>query len=158
MKHVLKMTLGTVLILAGLLFLSAAMFSGESIVELLSFSLIIMAIGALVIVKSYKPWKYWYGETRKGLNMLKENSYKAKIIKSVSIIGNDSKSNVGSAVGRAIVGDFVAGGVGSIVGASTAKKDGMTKFLVEFADGHKVVETVKDNSLRFQELIKYVKM
>lgn len=86
------------------------------------------------------------------------NEELAKEITRATIIGSDSKTKTGSAIGRAIVGDFVAGGVGSIVGASTAKKDGMTKFLVEFADGHKAVETVKDNSLRFQELIKYVQM
>ena len=88
----------------------------------------------------------------------REQARLASTIVKVVIVGSDSKSKTGSAIGRAIVGDFVAGGVGSIVGASTAKKDGMTKFLVEYADGHKVMESVKDNSLRFQELIKYVHM
>ena len=118
----------------------------------------VILAGILIIRKAYKPWRDWYDGTNRGLKILKEKSYKSKIIKRTTIIGSDSKNKTGSAIGRAIVGDFVAGGVGSIVGASTAKKDGMTKFLVEFADGHKSVETVKDNSLRFQELIKYVQM
>lgn len=80
----------------------------------------------------------------------------ATTIVRTSIVGSDSKANASSAVGRAIVGDFIAGGVGSIIGASTAKKDGMTKFLVEYANGRKTVETVKDNSFRFTELVSYL--
>lgn len=97
-------------------------------------------------------------QLEEGRRKRNENEQLSMKIEKVFIIGNDSKSKTGSAVSRAIVGDILAGGVGSIVGASTAKKSGMTKFLIKYADGHKTVETVKDNSIRFRELIKYVEM
>ncbi|BCK83423.1 hypothetical protein MM59RIKEN_07420 [Pusillibacter faecalis] len=97
-------------------------------------------------------------QLEEGRRKRKENEQLSMKIEKVFIIGNDSKSKTGSAASRAIVGDILAGGVGSIVGASTAKKSGMTKFLIKYADGHKTVETVKDNSIRFRELIKYVEM
>ena len=76
----------------------------------------------------------------------------------MTIIGSDSKASVGSAVSRAIVGDFLAGDIGAIIGASTGKKRDVTKFLIEYADGHRTMETVDDNSQRFMELIKYLEM
>lgn len=88
----------------------------------------------------------------------KDARIKARTIVRATIISAGSKANTSSAIGRAIIGDFIAGGVGSVVGASTAKQDGTTKFLVEYQDGHKAMETVKDNSLRFQELMSYVEM
>lgn len=134
------------------LFLSIFIIRDESTqgIIMLALSVLIIFLGWVVSHPSKKELERE--------EFIKEKARKAKIIKGATIIGSDSKSKTSSAIGRAVVGDFVAGGVGSIVGASTAKKDGMTKFLVEFADGHKSVETVKDNSPRFQELIKYVQM
>lgn len=95
-------------------------------------------------------WKRFAGS-------LNDAAWKAETMNkpiSAKIIGTSTKAKTGSAVGRAFVGDAVAGLGGAIVGAATAKNTDMTKFLVTYADGHKAVETVKDNSLRFKELIK----
>lgn len=65
-----------------------------------------------------------------------------------------SKLSTSSAVGRAVVGNAIAGDVGAIVGASTAKQKTKAKhtttFLVFYKDGHKNLETVEDGTLRFE--------
>lgn len=65
-----------------------------------------------------------------------------------------SKLSTSSAVGRAVVGNAIAGDVGAIVGASTAKQKTKEKhtttFLVFYKDGNKNLETVEDGTLQFE--------
>lgn len=65
-----------------------------------------------------------------------------------------SKLSASSAVGRAVVGNAIAGDIGAIVGASTAKQKTKEKhtttFLVFYKDGHKNIETVEDGTLQFE--------
>ena len=73
-----------------------------------------------------------------------------------------TKTSATSAIGRAVVGDVIAGPVGSIIGAGTAKKSTQeikgkkVRFLVEYADGKKKTEDVKVDSRRYKELIQYM--
>lgn len=80
-----------------------------------------------------------------------------KILKTRYMSGDTvvtSKLSTSSAVGRAVVGNAIAGDVGAIVGASTAKQKTKEKhtttFLVFYKDGHKNLETVEDGTLRFE--------
>lgn len=153
MKHVLLMTLGVMCCLLGLLGLAAGDTTG--------IGLFFLIVGGVIIALRYKKWRAWYEKNSLPKKSLKESlsdaAWKNQMaVQPVSarIIGTSTKAKTGSAVGRAFVGDAVAGLGGAIVGATTAKNTGMTKFLVTYADGHKAVETVKDNSLRFKELIK----
>ena len=81
----------------------------------------------------------------------------AKIRKTQYMNANVSttrKTSTSSAIGRAVVGGAIAGDVGAIVGASTAKQKVKSKhtttFLVLYKDGHKSLETVADESLEYQ--------
>lgn len=152
MKHVLKMTFGVMMVLFGLFSL---------ICGAIAFGVIVTGIGALVLYKSYKPWRKWYDRGAKHARDIKEmrkrNKYDSQTILRVFVVGYGSQTNAGSAIGRAIVGDFIAGDVGALVGAATAKENGTTKFRVEYADGHSTIETVKDNSSRFKTLMGYVR-
>lgn len=69
-------------------------------------------------------------------------------------VATTSKTSTSSAIGRAVVGGAIAGDVGAIVGASTAKQKvkekHTTTFLVIYKDGHKSLETVEDDSLEYQ--------
>lgn len=73
-----------------------------------------------------------------------------------------SKTSTTSAVGRAIVGDMVAGPIGAIVGASTAKQtpqkfsDGTMTFRITWSDGSQTTETVSKNSAQYRNLIDMV--
>ena len=80
-----------------------------------------------------------------------------KILKTRYMSGDTvvtSKLSTSSAVGRAVVGNAIAGDVGAIVGASTAKQKTKEKhtttFLVFYKDGHKNLETVEDGTLQFE--------
>ena len=80
-----------------------------------------------------------------------------KILKTRYMSGDTivtSKTSTSSAVGRAVVGNAIAGDVGAIVGASTAKQKvkekHTTTFLVFYKDGHKNLETVEDGTLQFE--------
>lgn len=59
-----------------------------------------------------------------------------------------TETSTSSAVGRAIVGDFVVGSVGAMVGASTAKEKDKSEstFIVFYRDGSSIVKTVRDGS------------
>lgn len=80
-----------------------------------------------------------------------------KILKTRYMSGDTvvtSKLSTSSAVGRAVVGNAIAGDVGAIVGASTAKQKikekHTTTFLVFYKDGHKNLETVENGTLQFE--------
>lgn len=69
------------------------------------------------------------------------------------ILSISEQAKVGSAIGRAVVGDFVAGEIGAIVGAMTGKKKTTTRFLVFYDDGSQEAVDVPDGSLLYREYI-----
>lgn len=80
-----------------------------------------------------------------------------KILKTRYMSGDTivtSKTSTSSAISRAVVGNAIAGDVGAIVGASTAKQKvkekHTTTFLVFYKDGCKELQTVENNTLQFE--------
>ena len=164
MIYALLMAIGTMVILVGALFLLLSIVTSSGI-PVVVFSLFVIAIGVLIIISAKNQWKSWYNKgvaeiekskTPEARQRQAEAARRMRTIVRTSIIGTDSKSKTGSAASRALVGDFVAGPIGGIVGATTAKRQVFTKFLVEYESGRKTVETVKDNSIRFNELVQYL--
>ena len=84
--------------------------------------------------------------------LLADGILKTKYMSGDTIV--TSKVSTSSAVGRAVVGNAIAGDVGAIVGASTAKQKvkekQTTTFLVFYKDGHKNLETVENGTLTFE--------
>ena len=78
-----------------------------------------------------------------------------RIVKAV-ILSTAQTNKTGSAVGRAVVGDFVAGPVGAIVGASTSKKKTTTRFLLIYADNFRQTVDVADGSCEYKEYMYYL--
>lgn len=144
MIYVLFMTVGATICFLGALLLLNGEFSGGAL---------FVGVGALVLLAFKNKWKKWYDKKNAKLKLSEEKKLMASTPVSTKIIGSDSKAKTGSAIGRAVVGDVVCGVGGAVVGAMTAKNNTMTKFLVKYEDGHKAVETVKDNSSRFNLLI-----
>lgn len=68
-----------------------------------------------------------------------------------------SKLDTGSAVGRAVVGSFLAGPTGAMVGAmsghQTVKERHTTTFLLYCEDGSKEAEIVKNDSAKYKKYI-----
>lgn len=80
----------------------------------------------------------------------------SSIIVKTKIIDVQGKTSAASAAARSTVGGIVAGPVGSIVGASTAKSKRSTTFLIFYKNGKKVTRTVPNNSLEYQKYVKYL--
>lgn len=80
----------------------------------------------------------------------------SSIIAKTRIIDAYGKTSTASAAARGTVGNIVAGPVGAIVGASTAKSKRSTTFLVIYKNGKKITRTVPNNSLEYQKYIKYL--
>ncbi|MEG2661063.1 MAG: hypothetical protein RR978_10165, partial [Oscillospiraceae bacterium] len=72
----------------------------------------------------------------------------------------DAKSNAktGNTIGRAIIGNAIAGDAGAIVGAMTSKRQSVTDFLVVYEDDYRETITVDNNSQMYNKLIYYVKL
>lgn len=86
----------------------------------------------------------------------KERRRKAANAVRAQIIGTGDKPSTISTWGRGVAGTAIGGVWGGVAGAATAKRKGYTKFLVEYEDGHRANETVKDNSLRYNQLIQLI--
>lgn len=84
----------------------------------------------------------------------KENG--SGVIVKTKIVDAYGKTSTASAVTRGAVGNVVAGPVGAIVGASTAKSNRSTTFLIFYKDGKKRTVTVPNHSLEYQRYIKYL--
>ena len=73
-----------------------------------------------------------------------------------------SRVKTGSAVGRAAVGGMIAGPIGAMVGASTAKhkttEHHTTTFMVYYDDGTRKVETVSNGSHQYDKYMKLLDM
>lgn len=73
-----------------------------------------------------------------------------------------SKTSTASAVGRAFVGDMLAGPTGAIIGAATAKQnpqkfsEGTMTFRITWSDGSQTTETVSKDSYTYKKLIEMV--
>ena len=80
----------------------------------------------------------------------------SSVIVKTKIIDAYGKTSTASAATRGVVGNVVAGPVGSIIGASTAKSKRSTTFLIIYKNGKKVTRTVPNNSLEYQKYIKYL--
>lgn len=80
----------------------------------------------------------------------------SSVIVKTKIIDAYGKTSTASAAARGTVGGIVAGPVGSIVGASTAKSKRSTTFLIVYKDGKKITRTVPNNSLEYQKYVKYL--
>lgn len=78
------------------------------------------------------------------------------VILKTKIIDAYGKTSTASAAARGAVGNIVAGPVGGIVGASTAKSKRSTTFLVIYKDGNKQTRTVPNGSFEYQQYIKYL--
>lgn len=94
-----------------------------------------------------------YGVVR-SINHGKETG--SSVIVKTKIIDAYGKTSTASAAMRGAVGNAVAGPVGGIVGASTAKSKRSTTFLIVYKDGKKVTRTVPNNSLDYQKYVKYL--
>lgn len=80
----------------------------------------------------------------------------SSVIVKTKIIDAYGKTSTASAAARGTVGGIVAGPVGSIVGASTAKSKRSTTFLIVYKDGKKITRTVPNNSFEYQKYVKYL--
>lgn len=80
----------------------------------------------------------------------------SSIIVKTMIIDTQGKTSTASAAARGAVGHIVAGPVGGIVGASTAKGKRSTTFLIVYKNGKKLTRTVPNGSLEYQKYIKYL--
>lgn len=82
----------------------------------------------------------------------RDSILKTKIIDTSHTVTQESKVRTGSALGRAIVGDWVAGPVGAIVGSATAKEKvtthekHTTTFMVYYKDGQRQHQTVNNGT------------
>lgn len=78
----------------------------------------------------------------------------SSVIVKTSIIDTYGKKSAASAALRGTVGNAVAGPVGAIVGASTAKDKRSTTFLIVYKNGKSVTRTVPNNSIEYQKYVK----
>lgn len=76
-------------------------------------------------------------------------------IEYTQILCDHTRASISSAIGRGLVGTLFGPG-GTAVGIATAKKTGTVTFDIWFADGSQNRETVRVNSPRYEELIRYL--
>lgn len=132
-------------------------------------------VTCLVFIGSYSEWCRKYGPNREEIQRIsneivqkrQEKHELATTIVHTTIIDDSAssykiKKSTTSVIGRAVVGGVIAGPIGSIVGAGTAKgsvqeiKGKKVRFLIEYANGKKKTEDVKIDSRRYKELIQYM--
>lgn len=93
---------------------------------------------------------------------LKEKRKDTKTIIKTMIVGTDGKviTDSNDSLIGGLVGGALFGTVGAIAGATSGDKRVINKttFLVKYADGHKKIKTVKNNSYEFNKLCKYLEM
>ncbi len=78
------------------------------------------------------------------------------VILKTKIIDAYEKTSTVSETVRGTVGILMAGLVGGLIGASTAKSKRSTTFLIIYKDGTKQARTVPNGSLEYQQYIKYL--
>jgi len=113
-------------------------------------ALALMGIITLMIMMPILAKQSEKNET--ALEKLRQSITKTRIIDSSHTATQTAKVKTGSAIGRAIVGDIIAGPVGGFVGASTAKQKvtvqehHTTTFMVYYVDGTRNHATVENGS------------
>ena len=102
--------------------------------------------------KAQKEQKAW----------LLKNIEKTKLI-TVNGQGAKSYTTTNGAIGRAIVGSMVAGPVGAVIGASTARTHTTTKdepskymFMVYYKNGSRERDTVTEDNWKFEIYMDYI--
>ena len=115
----------------------------ESILSLLILLDIMAPISILCAIKA-----------KKAADVVKKSG--GDMIVKTKIVDSYGKTSTASAAVRGTVGNAVAGPVGAIVGASTAKVNRSTTFLIFYKSGRKTTKTVPNNSLEYQKYIKYL--
>lgn len=99
------------------------------------FAVVFLLIGAIPVLYRQKYWKS---------------------ISSVKIVSVDEKTSAGSAIARGVVGEMVGGTAGAVVGASTAKKDKKTTFLITFQNGKQKTKVVPNDALDYKRYMKLI--
>lgn len=126
----------------------------------------IVAVGAVVIV-IFVVALSMSGPTRRYRNEPAPDNRNIRTIVRVQILDSTgpaygSKTSTASAVGRAIVGDMIAGPTGAFIGAATAKQntarvnDGTMTFRIYWSDGSQTTETYTKGTIMYDKLIKLV--
>ena len=130
---------------------------GKTIPRICGILAIIIAIIPISVPYFDKQYRKEYLPSTAEIRENERRLLDEKILKTRYMSGDTvvtSKLSTSSAVGRAVVGNAIAGDVGAIVGASTAKQKTKEKhtttFLVFYKDGHKNLETVEDGTLQFE--------
>lgn len=97
-------------------------------------------------------------ERRKELQQKEIERQKKKQIVEVKYLGAGATTQKRGGLGGAVVGGFIAGPLGAVVGASIPKNaEGLQRFAVKYGDGRVVIKEVHPNSWEYKELMKYVK-
>lgn len=87
---------------------------------------------------------------------------KTRIIDSYGCTRTTGRTSTSSAIGRGVVGGMIAGPLGAVVGASTAKKKYTTReyrtvvFKVWYADGHEETKNVAQGSADYKKYIEKI--
>jgi uncharacterized membrane protein len=77
---------------------------------------------------------------------------KRRVVRTI-ILSSSQQANTESILGRAVVGGFIAGGFGALIGAMTGKKKTITRFLLFFDDDSQEIADVPDGTIRYREYI-----
>lgn len=106
-----------------------------------------------VLLTIYVPFRLCsFNRRATQLQQLRQSIIKTKYIDSDHTVTQETKVSTGSAIGRAIVGDFVAGPIGAIIGSATAKEKvtihekHTTTFMVYYSDGRRDYQTVENET------------
>ena len=85
-----------------------------------------------------------------------------KTIVKTMIVGTNEKiiTDANDSLIGGLIGGAIFGSIGAIAGATSGNKNKITKttFLIKYADGHKEIKTVKNNSYKFNKLCEYLEI
>ena len=85
-----------------------------------------------------------------------------KTIVKTMIVGTNEKiiTDANDSLIGGLIGGAIFGSIGAIAGATSGNKKIITKttFLIKYADGHKEIKTVKNNSYKFNKLCEYLEI
>lgn len=113
-------------------------------------------VGLMVIILIF----FYIGQAinrKKEEEWILENIYKTKLISVTNGDGSQSYTTTHGAIGRAAIGSAIAGPVGGIIGASTARKRTITTndppkymFMVYYKDGTRERDTITEKDWKFE--------
>ncbi len=79
-------------------------------------------------------------------------------IEKTKIVGTSVVKDKDDIIARGIIGDFIGGDSGAIVGAATAKDIKTTSFLILYKSGTKEIKEVINDSVPYNEYVKYLEI